>query len=109
MQSVDCVRNHNRLLAFGDLTGISGSYGPYVPAVESGAGSVLSPAAAALVHSAAFGNVCNVLKANGAVFDTEDCEDFVGGVMKEGNIAVTEVCVHTKILQHCYKTLFQLF
>jgi hypothetical protein len=91
MQAVDCVTLHNRLLAFGDKTGISGSYATYVTPVESGRSSAVSAATSHLVHRAAFENACTVLQENGNNVDLADCESFVGGVMLEGIVAVSEV------------------
>jgi hypothetical protein len=90
MQAADCVRNHNRLLAFGDKTGITGLYVSYVPPLQDWEEHGIPAAVRDLGHRVSFGNVCDVLSEAGSTIDHLACEAFSGGVMLEGSLAVTE-------------------
>ena len=97
MGSLDCVRNHVRLLAYGnvDPSLAQKEYTPFVGVPES-AGSapyLLAPAAAQAYH-AMFENACTYLAGvnakKGVSFNLTQCELWGGGVLKLGLAAGVE-------------------
>ena len=97
MGSLDCVRNHVRLLAYGnvDPSLAAKEYVAYVGAPESASSTpYLSSAVASQAYHAMFENSCTFLYAynakKGVYFNVSQCELWGGGVLKLGLAAGVE-------------------
>ena len=96
MGSLDCVRNHVRLLAYGNLDPslAEKEYVKYVGAPESAGGApYLSRATTTKAYQAMFGDACGFLdsvKPAGSFFNMSQCQAFGGGVMHLGLAAAVE-------------------
>ena len=95
MGSLDCVREHVRLLVSGNVHPhiASKQYVPYVGVPENagantGINTYLTPATAATAYGAMFGNTCtflaDVYARKGTGFNRTQCELFAGGVLTLG-------------------------
>jgi hypothetical protein len=91
MKGAQCMRNHVRLLGFGDETGISEKYVPYTPPVENGAASAVPTEIATAVHDAMFDNACPYILEHIGTMNRTECEAVSGGVLVNGLAAAAEV------------------
>jgi hypothetical protein len=95
MESSNCMLRNVRLMGFGDGTGITEKYVPYVPPIENGHPSVVSPEVAEKIHSAMFRDACAYISEFRPSFNTSYCMSIDGGYLANGLAAAAEVGYNT--------------
>jgi hypothetical protein len=91
IKGAQCMRNHVRLLSYGDGSGIADPYVAHVPPVENGASSVLSPELSTRLHEVMFGAACPFLMETIADYTMEYCQSLNGGILAHGLAPAAEV------------------
>jgi hypothetical protein len=91
MKGAQCMRNHVRLLGFGDGSGIADKYVPYTPPVENGSPSVLTEETTAKMHELMFSDACPYVVGTVGTLNSSECLQTGGGILSNGLATAAEV------------------